>query len=171
MTKETYKPVVGYEDYYEVSDLGNVRSLDRYITNKFGNHVFIRGKQLRPTPSGPGLQYLKVGLFKDGEQKLASVHRLVARAFIGEQPEGKPHVCHEDGNPFNNIVSNLRYDTVSANMMDASRQGRLKTSHKAVTREITLYIQSSKKTLKELAEELGIHPVTISRHRHKRLPV
>lgn len=58
-----------------------------------------------------------------GRQVALYPHRLVALAWIGPQPDGM-EVCHNDGNPANNEVSNLRWDTHSENMKDVRRHGR-----------------------------------------------
>lgn len=89
---ESWLPVIGYEGLYEVSDKGNVRSLFRYK------------KQLKPSKGNNG--YLSVELFKGKQRKRASIHRLVATAFISN-PQNLPQVNHKDENKHNNCVENL----------------------------------------------------------------
>ena len=95
--KETWKPIVGYEGLYEVSNLGRVRSLTRL--SKFRNRSgklderVIKGRIMRPQKQRTG--YLNVGLSKDGKVTLFRVHRLVAAAFIAN-PEGLYEVNHID---------------------------------------------------------------------------
>jgi len=64
-----------------------------------------------------GRGYLRVGLYRNRKKKYPFAHRLVLEAFIGPCPEGL-EACHEDGNPANNNLSNLRYDTHQANSFD-----------------------------------------------------
>src|SRR6056300_473362 len=78
---EEWKPISGYIGYYEVSNLGNVRSLDRVISGKN-----IQGKMLKACPNSGG--YLWVKLCKDSIEDDRSVHSLVISTFIGEVPNG-----------------------------------------------------------------------------------
>ena len=75
---EYWKPVIGYEDVYEVSNMGTVR---RSRQTARGTR---KGYILTPSPNGDG--YPKVGLCKDGRQRTMTVHKIVARAFLGERP-------------------------------------------------------------------------------------
>lgn len=105
MTKETWKPVKGYEGLYEVSDKGNVRSLNyRGLNGRVHELVLLDVKG-----------YLKVNLWKDDEMKSHSVHRLVAEAFI-PNPDGKPQVNHKDEVKSNNVVENLEWATSLENV-------------------------------------------------------
>jgi hypothetical protein len=67
--------------------------------------------------------YPKICIIVDGKIKNIRVHRLVALAFIGDPPDGKTQVAHNDGNPRNNLVSNLRWATNKENMQDKQRHG------------------------------------------------
>lgn len=82
-----------------------------------------RGRWLKPGIASGG--YPLVGLMRDGRQYSRKVHVLVALAFLGPRPEGHD-VCHNNGNPADNRVENLRYDTRSANLRDAVRHGTQK---------------------------------------------
>lgn len=83
--------------------------------------TFKRGRLLTESPVIGG--YKRVSLSLNARRKHHYVHRLVATAFIGEGPEGM-EVCHADGNPANNHVGNLRWDTKKANGADTTRHGR-----------------------------------------------
>lgn len=121
---EEWKPVVGFEGKYEVSDLGRVRSLNRDIYQP----RFPGGKPHRQTRKG---QILRPGRMPQGHQSVVltrkggsfCVHALVLAAFVGPRPSGMD-VRHLDGNPANNTLGNLAYGTRSENCADAVRHGR-----------------------------------------------
>lgn len=118
---EIWLPVVGYEGLYEVSDLGNVRSLDHYA--RAGRHAsrLYRGKQMRLVAGELGR--LQVGLSNGaGSQQTFLVHHLVLNAFVGLRPSGT-EACHGDGDASNNAVGNLRWDTHFANEADKRGHG------------------------------------------------
>ena len=121
---EMWRPIPGYEGHYEVSNHGRVRSID-YIDPR---GVFWRGRILKQAVQKIG-GYPYVGLRKDGKVHTKRVHALVALAFIGPRPE-RMEVCHGNGNPADNRLSNLRYDTRSANSIDRTRHGRNKDAIK-----------------------------------------
>lgn len=106
-----WKPVVGYEGLYMVSDTGFVRSLFRYK------------KVLKYNISKRG--YATVELFKDGSSKRLLVHRLVAQAFI-PNPDNLPQVNHIDENSLNNTVGNLEWCTPEYNLHYGTRINRIK---------------------------------------------
>ena len=110
--EEIWKPVYGYSGRYEVSSFGRLRG-PRGITS---GSVGSRG-------------YIQACLRKPGEKygKSINMHVLVARAFLGKRPP-KSHVCHKDGDKFNNYLDNLRYDTPKGNWNDF-RENPGKTLH------------------------------------------
>lgn len=112
MAEAIWKAVDGYEGQYEVSDRGHVRSLERLDSE--GKRV--SGRVLSGG-FGPG-GHPKVSLWKGGVRKHFYVHTLVLEAFVGPRPEFM-EACHEDGCPTNNHVSNLRWDSRSANVRDS----------------------------------------------------
>lgn len=124
--KEIWKNIKGYEGLYQVSNLGNIKSLDRYIINKNGDKQYFPGKYLI---QGVSDNYLKVILSKSNKQRTFRVHILVARAFI-PNPENKPEVNHMDGNKQNNRVNNLEWNTRSENELHAYKNGLAKSSDK-----------------------------------------
>lgn len=88
---EEWKPVVGYEGLYQVSDWGNIRSVDRYIKTTTGDR-FWKGRMMTKTLDTDG--YLVVSLRDyNHEKNQGKVHRMVAEAFI-PNPENKPFVGH-----------------------------------------------------------------------------
>lgn len=111
---EIWKDIKGYEGYYQISNLGRVRSLDRIVVeNKTGHKRPIRGKMLSNHLLKIG--YYSVGLSRNGKCELKYVHRLVAEAFI-PNPNGYDTVNHIDENPKNNSVENLEWCTHQYNI-------------------------------------------------------
>jgi hypothetical protein len=125
MTQEIWKDVPGYEGQYQVSDQGRVRSLDRVVmcegAVKGSYESRKKGRLLRPGPSNFG--HLSVVL---GRRNTRMVHDLVLRTFVGPPPD-KHECCHNNGNPADNRLENLRWDTRGANIRDAMKQGRWMT--------------------------------------------
>lgn len=118
-----WKPISGYEDYYEVSDDGLVRSVDRAIIKSNGVTQYRCGKvkALRKDKDG----YLTVGLSKDGYNKKYRVHFLVAREFVDGYKEGL-EVNHKDFDRTNNRYYNLEWAEHVENIKYSSVSGRYK---------------------------------------------
>lgn len=119
---EKWLPVVGFEGIYEVSDLGRVRSLRRKVWQPRGAG-FWRTQESRILKPSVARGYLRVTLRDSGVVSSQAVHRLVLTAFVGPCPSGM-EACHFDDDPTNNQLSNLRWDTPSANHRDRTRNGR-----------------------------------------------
>lgn len=126
---ENWKPVVGFEGEYEVSDLGRVRSLDRVkvyqrVDQYSGKTITVtrhhKGQMLRPGPKKSG--HLSVALGREGGSK--DVHVLVLEAFDGPCPPGF-EALHGDGQPDHNHINNLRWGTRGENVNDAIRHGAM----------------------------------------------
>lgn len=120
MPTEIWLPVPGYEGIYEVSSLGRVASCFRQTPcSRHGKRTYPRRiLKLRPTSGG----YVRAGLACGGQTRTHLVHRLVATAFHGPQPDGM-EVCHNNGKRDDNRASNLRWDTRSGNHADMARHG------------------------------------------------
>ena len=104
----------GYEGLYEVSNLGNVRSLDRYVNHWQGGKCLKRGKLLAFGHNKGGYNLVK--LCDNGREQTHKVHRLVAQAFI-PNPDNLPWVNHKDENPANNAADNLEWCTARYNAL------------------------------------------------------
>jgi len=119
---EEWRPVPEWDGLYEVSNLGRVRSLDRCVPyGRYGNTKY-RGRVLRP---GWSTGYAHVNLVETGQgvRECYYVHDLVLAAFVGPKPEGV-EVCYGPAGASDNSLTNLRYDTRSANALDRHRWGR-----------------------------------------------
>lgn len=159
--EEIWKPVPGYEGRYEVSNMGRVRSLDRQVlctSDVKKSYVSYRkGQILRPGPSNYG--HLSVVL---GRRQTRMVHDLVLRAFVGPPP-AKHECCHNNGNPQDNRLENLRWGTRSENNIDAVKHG----ARGKLTSEQVIEIRNRLKTCRrgdqvKLANEFGVSACTIS---------
>lgn len=106
MADERWMPVAGFEGYYEVSDRGRVRGVDRTVRCRGVGLRKIRGKNRPAQKRSNG--YLYVTLCKHGVRQQLSVHRLVAEAFI-PNPKNLPQVNHKDENKANNSADNLEW--------------------------------------------------------------
>lgn len=116
--KEVWKDIAGYEGLYQISNLGNVQSMDY---NHTGNPQKL---SIKNHHSG----YKMVMLCKNGVNKNKNIHTLVATAFI-DNPEQKPCVNHIDGNKGNNHVSNLEWVTRKENTNHAIKTNLRKDSN------------------------------------------
>lgn len=101
---------------YQVSNDGEVRSLDRRVSSKLGSFRFAKGVLMKQQISKKG--YHTIILHKDGKASTKQVHRLVAEAFIPNN-ENLPQVNHKDTNKDNNNVDNLEWITNYDNMQHA----------------------------------------------------
>lgn len=115
---EMWRPVVGYEDAYEVSSLGRIRTIARIV--KAGDRGGVRSVPAAiRAPSLGNNGYLQVTL----RRRTHMIHTLVTAAFLGPRPTGM-EVCHNNGDAHDNRAENLRYDTISANRRDTVLHGR-----------------------------------------------
>lgn len=110
MTEE-WRPVVGYEGNYEVSDWGRIRSIRRRR---------VKGGLKKTRLNNRG--YLVTGLYWMGRERTRHVHALVMEAFVGPRPAGI-EVRHLDGDPTNAALTNLAYGTSAENKLDQVRHG------------------------------------------------
>ena len=162
---EIWKPAVGFEGKYEVSNRGQVRSIDREVDH--GRDGTGHGKRklqgvlLRQRKQGSG--YRSVGLpLIGGKQKCHLVHWLVAAAFIGRRPDGAD-INHKDGNKANNCAQNLEYCTRRENMVHAratglwdnrgERNGQAKKTEAAV---LAILADSERMTRRQLRDKHGV---------------
>ena len=111
--KEVWKDIFGFEGFYQVSDKGRVRSLDRKVWKKNHNAFnSIKGRMLKPYES---TGYWKVMLKSGDRRRRVNVHRLVAEEFL-PNPEKLEYVNHKDENKKNNNLENLEWCTQKYNV-------------------------------------------------------
>lgn len=124
MENEIWKPIDGFNGYYEISNFGNVRSVKRYVRSRGGfRPVKSRIKDQFSSPKG----YLRVALFKEQKCKKFFVHRLVALAFI-PNPKNLPFINHKNEIKTDNKVENLEWCTAEYNDNYGSRNERIKNT-------------------------------------------
>ena len=118
---EQWRPIVGFEGYYEVSDLGRVHSLDRWVdwTDRQGR--LIRGKDISVFLGSDG--YPRVNLWRDNRGTVPLVHVLMMESFVGPCPSGQES-RHKDGDGSHCVLTNLEYGTRGENTLDQVRMGR-----------------------------------------------
>jgi len=128
MENEEWRPVVGYEGLYEVSTLGRVQSVDRWVVHRLGETEYAHFYEGRTLAQGVARKgYRTVGLSRHGVKKLFRVHRIVLEAFVGRRP-AQMECRHKNGDPSDNRLVNLCWDTSSENNFDRVRHG---THHEA----------------------------------------
>lgn len=116
---EIWKEIIGYEDYYQVSNYGNVRSVDRMVWSGRVYYIY-KGQSLKANQAKVG--YYTVTLSKRCLCKMTYIHRLVATHFV-QNIDNKKQVNHIDGNKLNNMYSNLEWVTNKENSIHAHKIG------------------------------------------------
>jgi hypothetical protein len=141
-----WRDVVGWEGRYQVSNLGNIKSVKRNII-------------LSPKNNHDG--YLRIQLWKNNKALFVSIHRLVAEAFV-ENKENKPFVNHINGIKNDNILENLEWVTQQENVQHAWKNGlcggSLNGKHSKQVNQLDLngnYIKTFPSTM-EVERKLGI---------------
>lgn len=117
--EEIWKDIEGYEGLYQVSNMGRIKSLERYKENH-GKLQKVEEKIKTINIKNSGYQFVQ--LYKNNKYKNLMVHRLVAQAFI-PNVDNKPQINHIDGNKLNNNVTNLEWCTNSENNKHAWNTG------------------------------------------------
>jgi hypothetical protein len=153
--KELWLPIPEYEDSYEVSSYGRVRTLGRIIRvpSKNGGYFnrYLNGRIRIP---GCTRGYYFIPMSRNGKAKNQSVHRLVAKAFL-PNPTGKREVNHKNGNKLDNRVENLQWVTPKENGEHASENGLL-------GRVTLIQFNGKTQSLCKWAKEIGVKRSTLS---------
>ena len=122
---EIWLPIIGYEGYYEVSNLGKVKRVKQYQPSCRKKGITHRSNTLKNCVNNRG--YVRLLLSKDGVSKSFKLARLVAFHFI-ENPNNLPYVNHIDGNKTNDISTNLEWCSQAENVQHAYEHQLRKTS-------------------------------------------
>lgn len=158
---EVWKDVVGYEGRYQVSDLGRVKSLP----NKRRKTEIIM-KQAKYARTEHRVINLTSEVSGSWKQRLHYVHRLVLEAFRGPCPAGMES-CHNDGNPTNNRLNNLRWDTDKSNQADRLKHGtsnRGSQNPSSILNEVDVGVIKTRlktESLRAIADDYGVSHLTI----------
>lgn len=170
---ENWKDIVGFEGLYMVSDLGRVKSLEKYVRNGENSYRIIPEKILTNKKKKHG--YMFIGLYKDKKPKYYHIHRLVADAFL-DNPLNKEQVNHKNGVRDDNKLSNLEWTTCSENHQHASKILKRKYTSGTLNKfsennKLSIKVDQYSKDgvfiktwncIKDVERELGIDNSTIS---------
>lgn len=120
MSKEIWKDIKGYEGFYQISNMGQVRSLDRIIEYSDGRKRKFKGTIIKSRLNSKG--YFIVGIAINQKVKTIGIHKLVAEHFI-DNPNCLPWINHIDGIKTNNNIENLEWVTPKENFEHAIKMG------------------------------------------------
>lgn len=149
-----WKDIAGYEGMYQISNYGNVRSLDRITYNKNGSKINRVGKPKAKTIDNLG--YYHVRLSKDSKTDTFRIHRLVAEAFI-ENPNGYKYINHKNEDKLDNSVDNLEWCSAKYNLEYSNNTRKAANSNKKPILQYSLDSQLIKEwsSMKEIEIHLG----------------
>lgn len=156
MEEEIWKSIIGYQEYYEVSNLGRIRSLDRLVNHSSGNSLVLRRGKIKKLSCRH--DYLQCCLWKDNTEENKDVHRFVAMAFI-PNPENKPFVNHKNGTKWDNRAINLEWTTEAENTRHAIEMGLM--DNKGIKNGGSKLSNEDVVSIRRLLNE-GISQITIS---------
>ena len=159
---EIWKNVVGFEEQYEISNLGNLRSKERFVKHWRGGERKYKSnvKNIRLNDKG----YFRCNLKNEGKRYDFTIHKLVALAFIPNE-ENKPVVNHKNGIKTDNRVENLEWCTVQENITHAVKNRLVKTK---LTDEQAKEIFNSQLSHRKLAKLYNITSSIVWRIKNKK---
>lgn len=158
---EVWKDVKGFEDYYEISNLGNLKSKDRIIKHYKGGFRKYKAKLKKSRLNHNG--YLRCNLKIGGVRYDFTIHRLVAEAFL-DNKESRPFINHINGNKADNKVENLEWVTSSENTIHAVKNRLIKTK---LTDKQAIEVHNSNLSNRKLASIYGINHTIVWRIKNK----
>lgn len=156
---EEWRDIPGYP-LHQASSLGRIRSKARWVIRKRSGNMWRPERILKPQPlqhsddAKPVAMMTRISPLGDGVFKTVYIHHLVLFAFVGPRPDGM-EACHWDGNPQNNSILNLRWDTQESNTADKKRHGTLRGPRHLVGEKSPL----SKLSNEQIKEILGTENV------------
>lgn len=155
---ETWVSLPGFEGFYEVSNKGRVRGVDRVASfrGRWGDATAkMPGKILKPSVTKGGYYY--VSLSKNSKKRKFFVHRLVMLAFFGDSDL---QINHKDGDKSNNNMGNLEYCTAQENLLHCTRVLKKRTGENSPTSKLTQEqvnnIREDGRLLREIAADYGV---------------
>lgn len=163
MNEERWMPIKTWEDFYEISSEGNIKTLQHFAYGGHGKRQKILVKEKIRTHCSFVGGYAIIKLVKRSRMSSDLVHRMVAKHFI-PNPENKPQVNHKDGNKLNNRVDNLEWNTAQENTKHAFKCGIKNNSiikRSPLCNEIVLEIFNSKLSLGELSKQYDLPKLTV----------
>lgn len=161
--EEIWKAAYGWEGFYDVSTHGRARSVSRLARHAKGGTQKIVGQILKPCFHDFG--YVVWGFSSNGKQCIVYAHTVILQTFVGLRPDGF-QACHNDGDPRNCNLDNLRWDTVQSNNNDKKIHGTTgrgsKNPGSKLTEADVIAIRSASGLNRDIAKPYGIHPDTVS---------
>ena len=159
---EIWKNVVGFEEQYEISNLGNLRSKERFVKHWRGGERKYKSnfKNIRLNDKG----YFRCNLKNEGKRYDFTIHKLVALAFIPNE-ENKPFINHKNGIKTDNRVENLEWCSASENVTHAVKNRLIKTK---LTDEQAKEIFNSQLSQRKLAKLFNITSSIVWRIKNKK---
>ncbi len=150
---EEWRPVVGFEEHYEISSEGRLRRTSRRCGSYAGRLVAGRGFQNGGYPA--------VGLSVGNVQRMKRVHILVAEAFLGPRPSPRHIVHHKDHNPGNPRASNLQWATLAENQRASVEAGRHVGCRKLTEDQVRAIYSDRTMTYQAQADQYGVTIMTV----------
>ncbi len=157
-SKERWRPVRDFEGFYEVSNMGRIRSLARWVSARDGKRL-IEGKVIDGSKSRAG--YQKVELCAGPNRRYCMIHQAVAEAFV---PGNGVLVRHLDGDPSNNCAENLAWGSFKDNEDDKRRHGRVPVGERHPNAKLNDQVVRSIRRMSDqgfsqlrIAKELGLN--------------
>jgi mevalonate kinase len=165
--REEWKDISGYEGLYQVSNLGNVKSLVREWNQKHysgGSSHYKTKERILKQRKDKNTGYMYIGITKDRKQKKYAVHRLVAMAFLNKK-DNENYINHLDNNKTNNRVDNLEWCTQSHNIKYAYDNKTKKPPHMKKVQQLDFdgNVINIFESLQEAFRKTGIQATNINK--------